>query len=49
MKRLSAILLLLVGVCGLLAAASQELDVVYLKDGSVLRGTIVERQTYPTE
>jgi len=49
MKRLSAILLLLVGAAGLLFAASQEQDVVYLKDGSVLRGTIIERQSYPTE
>ena len=49
MKRLSAILLLLVGAAGLLSAASQAQDVVYLKDGSVLRGTIIERQSYPTE
>jgi hypothetical protein len=49
MKRLLAILLLLAGAAGLLAAAEQTVDVVYLKDGSVLRGTIVERQTYPVE
>jgi len=49
MKRLSVVLLLLLGVAGFLLAAGQEVDVVYLKDGNVLRGTIVERQTYPQE
>ena len=49
MKRLAAILLLLAGTAVLLSAAEQTLDVVYLKDGSVLRGTILERQTYPEE
>jgi hypothetical protein len=50
MKRLSVVLLLLlVGSVGLLLAAGQEVDVVYLKDGNVLRGTIIERQTYPEE
>ena len=49
MKRLVAILLMLAGAAGLLAAAEKTVDVVYLKDGSVLRGTIVERQTYPVE
>jgi hypothetical protein len=49
MKHLSVILLLLVAAAALLPAAGKEVDVVYLKDGSVLRGTIVERQTYPVE
>ena len=49
MKRLVAILLMLAGAAALLSAAEQTVDVVYLKDGSVLRGTIVERQTYPVE
>jgi hypothetical protein len=49
MKRMAIILLLLAGAAGLLAAAEQTVDVVYLKDGNVLRGTIVERQTYPVE
>ena len=37
MKRLVAILLMLAGAAGLLAAAERTVDVVYLKDGSVLR------------
>jgi hypothetical protein len=49
MKRLAIVLLMLAGAAGLLAAAEQTVDVVYLKDGSVLRGTILERQTYPQE
>ncbi len=49
MKRLVVILLMLAGAAGLLSAAEQTVDVVYLKDGSVLRGKIVERQTYPVE
>jgi hypothetical protein len=49
MKQLVVILLMLAGAAGLLSAAEQTVDVVYLKDGSVLRGTIVERQTYPVE
>ena len=49
MKRLCLTLLFLVGAAGLLLAAAKEVDVVHLKDGSVLRGTIVERQTYPEE
>jgi hypothetical protein len=49
MKRLVFVLLMLAGAAGLLAAADQTVDVVYMKDGSVLRGTIVERQTYPQE
>ncbi len=40
---------MLAAAAALLSAAEQEVDVVYLKDGSVLRGTIVERQTYPVE
>ena len=49
MKRLVAILLMLTAAASLLSAAEQIVDVVYLKDGSVLRGKIVERQTYPVE
>jgi hypothetical protein len=49
MKRLCFALLLLFGASGVLLAAAGEVDVVHLKDGSVLRGTIVERQTYPQE
>jgi hypothetical protein len=49
MKRLAIVLLLLAGAAGLLAAEEKTVDVVYMKDGSVLRGTIVERQTYPQE
>jgi len=49
LKQLAVILLMLAGAAGLLSAAEQTVDVVYLKDGSVLRGTIVERQTYPVE
>ncbi len=49
MKRMAIILLMLAGAAGLLSAAEQTVDVVYLKDGSVLRGTILERQTYPQE
>jgi hypothetical protein len=49
LKQLVVILLMLAGAAGLLSAAEQTVDVVYLKDGSVLRGTIVERQTYPVE
>ena len=49
MKRLMLVLLVLVGAVGFLFAAGQEVDVVYLKDGNVLRGTVVERQTYPAE
>ncbi len=49
MKRLAIILLLVAGAAGLLAAAENTVDVVYMKDGSVLRGTILERQTYPQE
>jgi hypothetical protein len=49
MKRWLAILLMLAGAALLLPAEEQAMDVVYLKDGNVLRGTIVERQTYPVE
>ncbi len=49
MKRLAIILLILAGAAGFLAAAEKTVDVVYMKDGSVLRGTILERQTYPQE
>jgi len=49
MKRLCLALLLLAAAAGALPAAAVEVDAVYLKDGSVLRGAIVERQTYPQE
>ena len=49
MKRLCLTLLLLAAAGGMLFAAAGEIDVVHLKDGSVLRGTILERQTYPEE
>ena len=49
MRRLCLILLLLAAAAGMLFAAAGEIDVVHLKDGSVLRGTILERQTYPEE
>ncbi len=49
MKRLCLTLLFLAGAAAVLLAAAGEVDVVHLKDGSVLRGTIVERQTYPED
>lgn len=46
MRVLSAIVLALL-VCTSAAFADTMIDVVYLKNGSIVRGTITERQTFP--